>query len=128
MVSGAAGDAGLCAEEVDKYSEPFTQPDSGSEHRSNSPRSFDRGSDLRKHLQGRPSHSTHSSSHSRSSDRSRGSVVMSHRAASASADKSRPHRETGKMVGAAQSGSDGSDKGHIWSVGSVGGLSDNESF
>ncbi|XP_075875633.1 centrosomal protein of 78 kDa isoform X2 [Nelusetta ayraudi] len=138
-VPGAAGDTGLYAEAVDRYSEPLSQRDSGSECRSRSPKSFDRGSNPCQQLQSRPSHTTHSSarnssshtssgSHSKLSDRSRVSVVMSEKAESASAAKSRPDREKGKMVIAVESGSEGSDKGQVWSVGNVEELSDNESF
>lgn len=136
---GAAGDTGLYAEAVDRYSEPLSQRDSGSECRSRSPKSFDRGSNPCQQLQSRPSHTTHSSarnssshtssgSHGKLSDRSRVSVVMSEKAESASAAKSRPDREKGKMVIAVESGSEGSDKGQVWSVGNVEELSDNESF
>lgn len=53
---------------------------------------------------------------------------MSEKAESASAAKLRPDREKGKTVIAVESGSEGSDKGQVWSVGDVEELSDNESF
>lgn len=129
-MSGAAGDPGLCGEEADKYSQPFTQQDLGSEHSLHSPKSYDKVY-LGKPFQTHPSSNSNShrsnGSHSRLSDRPRDRVVVSEKAESVGSAKSR-NREQGKLVSAVQSGSEGSDKGQIWSVGSVGRLSDNESF
>lgn len=130
QVSGAAGDPGLCGEEADKYSEPFTQQDLGSEHSLHSPKSFDKVN-LGKPFQTHPSSNSNShrsiGSHSRLSDRPRDRALVSEKAESVGSAKSR-NREQGKLVSVVQSGSEGSDKGQIWSVGSVGRLSDNESF
>lgn len=130
-VSRAAGDAGLRAEEADKYSEPFSEYDSGSECRSRSPKSSDLSSNRSKQLQSRPSRSNHSSGRSSSSHTSSGSLGRlsdrshANKVASEQAESANSRAGSGNEQMGSAFVSEGLDKLNIWSVSNLGGLSDN---
>ncbi|XP_041792936.1 centrosomal protein of 78 kDa isoform X2 [Chelmon rostratus] len=136
QASGPAVDPGAGGEgEPDKYSKPFTQQDSGSEHSFHSQKSSDKVY-FGETFQTQPSHPKSNSNSYRSngsrgglSGRSSVSEIISGKADSVGSVGSR-NRGKG-MLATGQSESEGSDypgRERIRSVGGPGGQSDNESF